>query len=323
MVLGMGLIALSCQKQSEVVLYTSVDEPYIRQLIKRFEIANGVKVVLVTDSEGAKTTGLAERVLAERERPRCDVYWGNEPFHTVRLAEAGVLQAYNSPNAAEIPRQFHGLRFLHPENGVDPVRFPIAEQWAEPSGRFRFVTVGRLVPYKGLSLTLEAIRRSARLRECELIVIGDGPDRQRHEQFVAEHGLQNCVSIRGQLPQAELAAEMRRSQAFVFPSLREFGGGVILEAMACALPSLIVDYGGPAELVSDATGIKLPMRPREELIESLRIAMEDLAANPLRCKAMGEAAANEVRREHLWDAKASKMVAYYSEVIQTNPLPLR
>jgi len=106
MVLGIGLMALSCQKQSEVVLYTSVDEPYIRQLIKRFEIANGVKVVLVTDSEGAKTTGLAERVLAERERPRCDVYWGNEPFHTVRLAEAGVLQAYNSPNAAEIPGQF-------------------------------------------------------------------------------------------------------------------------------------------------------------------------------------------------------------------------
>jgi len=245
------------------------------------------------------------------------------PYHRSTYRHlAGVIAASRS-TAAEIPRHFHGQRFLHPENGVDPVRFPIATQWAEPSGRFRFVTVGRLVPYKGLSLTLEAVRRSAKLRECELIVIGDGPDRQMHEQFVAEHGLQNCVSIRGQLPQPELAEEMRRSQVFVFPSLREFGGGVILEAMACALPSLIVDYGGPAELVSDATGIKLPMRPREELIESLRIAMEDLAANPLRCKAMGEAAANEVRREHLWDAKASKMVAYYSEVIQTNPLPLR
>ncbi|MSR54957.1 MAG: hypothetical protein EXS09_16970 [Gemmataceae bacterium] len=48
--------------------------------------------------------------------------------------------------AAEIPRHFYGLRFLHPENDVDPARFPIATRWAEPSGRFRFVTVGRLVP---------------------------------------------------------------------------------------------------------------------------------------------------------------------------------
>jgi glycosyltransferase involved in cell wall biosynthesis len=136
-----------------------------------------------------------------------------------------------------------------------------------------------------------------------------------HEHFVAEHGLQNCVSLRGQLPQAELASEMRRSQVFVFPSLREFGGGVILEAMACALPSLIVDYGGPAELVSEATGIKLPMRPREELVESLRIAMENLAANPARCKGMGEAAANEVRREHTWTAKAERMMQIYRQIL--------
>ena len=98
-------------------------------------------------------------------------------------------------------------------------------------------------------------------------------------------GLQDCVKFRGQVPQAELAAEMRGSQAFVFPSLREFGGGVILEAMACALPCLIVDYGGPGELVSDETGVKLPMRPREELVESLRIAMEP--CQPIRTTADG------------------------------------
>jgi len=107
---------------------------------------------------------------------------------------------------------------------------------------------------------------------------------------------------------------MRRSQVFVFPSLREFGGGVILEAMACALPCLIVDYGGPGELVSDTTGVKLPMRPREELIESLRIAMERLAADPASCRRMGEEAAAEVRREHTWEAKAARVAEIYQSV---------
>ena len=198
---------------------------------------------------------------------------------------------------------------------MDPARFPIADRWPEPAGRFRFVTAGRLVPYKGLGLTLEAIRRSPALRQCELVVIGDGPDRPAHERFVAEHGLQGCVTFRGQVPQAELAAEMRRSQVFVFPSLREFGGGVVLEAMACALPCLVVDYGGPGELVSDATGIKVPMRPREELVESLRAAMERLAADPAGCRRMGEAAAAEVRREHTWDAKAQRVAVIYREVL--------
>ena len=88
---------------------------------------------------------------------------------------------------------------------------------------------------------------------------------------------------------------MRRSQAFVFPSLREFGGGVVSgsDGLRFALPG--VDYGGPGELVSETTGVRLPMRPREELIESLRRAMERLATNSDICRRMGESAAAEVR----------------------------
>jgi glycosyltransferase involved in cell wall biosynthesis len=237
------------------------------------------------------------------------------PYHRSTYRHLAAVITASRATAGEIPRHFHGQRFHLPENGVDPARFPIAERWPEPTDRFRFVTVGRIVPYKGLSLTLEAIRRSPALQKCELNVIGDGPDRPAHEQFVATHGLQNCVTFRGQMPQSEMAAEMRRSQAFVFPSLREFGGGVILEAMSCALPCLIVDYGGPGELVAATTGIKVPMRPREELVESLRLAMERLATDPDACRRMGEAAAAEVRRDHTWDAKAEKISQIYALVL--------
>jgi iron(III) transport system substrate-binding protein len=55
------------------------------------------------DTESTKTVGLAEQILRERARPRCDVFWNNEVLHTVRLAQAGVLQAYASPEAAQYP----------------------------------------------------------------------------------------------------------------------------------------------------------------------------------------------------------------------------
>ena len=73
-----------------------------------------------------------------------------------------------------------GRRYYMPENGWDPDRIPLSEGWSPPETgeRFQFVTVGRLVPYKGFDLILQATAESAELRRnAELIVIGDGPSR--------------------------------------------------------------------------------------------------------------------------------------------------
>jgi iron(III) transport system substrate-binding protein len=89
-----------------VTLYTSVDQPYAAPIIKDFEQKTGVKVVLVTDAEATKSVGLAERVRAERNNPQCDVFWSNEPFHTINLASESLLQPYESAAAADVPAQF-------------------------------------------------------------------------------------------------------------------------------------------------------------------------------------------------------------------------
>jgi iron(III) transport system substrate-binding protein len=86
-----------------LVLYTSVDEPVARPIIREFERRTGLKVALKTDTEATKSAGLAERLEAEKDKPQADVWWGNEVFHTISLAERGVLVAYESPSAAAIP----------------------------------------------------------------------------------------------------------------------------------------------------------------------------------------------------------------------------
>ena len=89
-----------------LVLYTSVDEPYARPVINEFTKRTGIKVDIQTDTEATKSAGLAARLEAERDNPRADVWWGNEVFHTIRLAEAGVLAPYASPAAANVPAKF-------------------------------------------------------------------------------------------------------------------------------------------------------------------------------------------------------------------------
>jgi glycosyltransferase involved in cell wall biosynthesis len=227
---------------------------------------------------------------------------------------AGVISG-SRHTATEIPATFAGRRFYLPENGVDPKRFPIADRWPEPKGEFTFVTVGRLVPYKGADLIVEAMAASPALRRCKLVIVGDGPARADLEERVRRHGLENNVRIAGWVDQPELAKQLGNAQAFVFPSLREFGGGVVLEALANGLPSVVVDYGGPAELVTPACGMLLPMRPRAELVESVRRAMEALAGDPELCRAMGAAACRRVRDEFTWDVKAGRIAEMYRDTL--------
>lgn len=229
---------------------------------------------------------------------------------------AGVI-AGSRHTATEIPEHFSGREFYIPENGIDPERFELAEGWTAPEQgeRFRFITVGRLVPYKATDMTLEAMRNSETLRQTELRIIGDGPYREELERRVREFGLEDNVTFLGWMDQKEVGRELSSAQAMAFPSLREFGGGVVLEAMASGLPSIIADYGGPAELVTKETGIAIPMQPREGLITDLRTAMESLATNHNRCRTLAENAVHEVRTKYTWDAKAGQMLDFYKALV--------
>ncbi len=239
---------------------------------------------------------------------------------------AGVISG-SRHTATEVPRYFRGRRFYLPENGVDPARFALASAWSEPQGRFRFITVGRLVPYKGVDLTLEAMRRSGALKACELCVVGDGPHRAHLEALTRQYGLEANVQFLGWVDQQRLRQEFARAQAFVFPSLREFGGGVILEAMASGLPAIVVDYGGPGELVTPECGILLPMKPRAGLVPQLQAAMEELAGDAGRCRSLSREACRRVREEFTWSTKAGRIMEMYRQILSrphsdTHPLAI-
>jgi glycosyltransferase involved in cell wall biosynthesis len=227
---------------------------------------------------------------------------------------AGVVSgSYHT--ASEVPSDFQGRRYYLPENAVDPECFPIADAWPEPESRFRFITIGRMVPYKAMDLILEAMAGSPALRGCELVLIGDGPERAPLEAQAAAAGLRDAVRFAGWVDQVALAGALRQAQAFVFPSLREFGGAVVLEAMASGLPAIVVNYGGPGELTTDECGIRLPLAPRAPLVQDLRAAMEALAADPDRCRRLGAAACRRVRQHFTWNVKAARIVEIYHELI--------
>ncbi len=90
----------------EVVVYTALDEMYSKPILDAFEAKTGIHVRALYDTEASKTTGLVARLMAERSRPRADVFWNNEIAQTILLKNADALESYQSPSAASIPESY-------------------------------------------------------------------------------------------------------------------------------------------------------------------------------------------------------------------------
>jgi iron(III) transport system substrate-binding protein len=100
------LVAMSPAVAEEVVVYTSLDQVFSEPVLRAFEEETGIRVRAVYDVEASKTTGLVNRLLAEKPNPRADVFWNSEVGRTLVLKDKGVLTPYRSPSAADIPDQF-------------------------------------------------------------------------------------------------------------------------------------------------------------------------------------------------------------------------
>ncbi|WP_156946440.1 extracellular solute-binding protein [Desulfitibacter alkalitolerans] len=102
------LVTAACQSssQKEVVIYTSVDQIFAEDILKDFEQETGIKVRPVFDVEATKSVGLANRLIAEKDRPQCDVFWSGEFIMTIVLAQEGILEPYASPSASDIPDKY-------------------------------------------------------------------------------------------------------------------------------------------------------------------------------------------------------------------------
>ena len=90
----------------EVVVYTALDRGFSEPILDDFTKQTGIAVRPVYDSESTKTVGLVNRIRAEAQRPRCDVFWNNEILNTLRLKSEGLLQPSQPAEAAHYPARY-------------------------------------------------------------------------------------------------------------------------------------------------------------------------------------------------------------------------
>ncbi len=102
-----SVLFVSCKRDNNrVVVYTSVDQVFSEPVLKEFEKETGIKVEALYDTEEAKSTGVLNRIIAEKDNPRCDVFWSGDPVRVIVLKNRGLTQPYLSPEAKDIPEVF-------------------------------------------------------------------------------------------------------------------------------------------------------------------------------------------------------------------------
>jgi len=102
------LTFISCSKESkdEVTVYTTVDQIFSEPILKDFEKEAGIKVKAIYDTEETKSTGVLNRIIAEKNNPHCDVFWSGDPIRAIVLKNRDISIGYDSPIAKDIPEQF-------------------------------------------------------------------------------------------------------------------------------------------------------------------------------------------------------------------------
>ncbi|MBR5327505.1 MAG: glycosyltransferase [Paludibacteraceae bacterium] len=151
--------------------------------------------------------------------------------------------------------------------------FHYAKQNKTERKTIQLITTGRLIPEKHFDMLIQAIANISSL-PLKLIIIGNGSEKNRLKNLVNELQLENKVQLIGHKSKQEIVALLQKSDIFVLPSQSETFGVAYIEALACGLPIIATDCGGPRDFVNNNNGLLIP-KNNQQAIEQAIIQMSN------------------------------------------------
>lgn len=165
--------------------------------------------------------------------------------------------------------------------GLPPPSLPEPCRQVPRHSDFRVLYVGRLLDWKGIGIALQAIRLARQVRsDIRFTVVGDGPAKAHLARLCRDLQLDDKVEWAGWVAQTQLSNYYLDTDLLLFPSLRDSGGMVVLEALAHGVPVISTDLGGPGLIVNSSCGRAVGTRGRtpEQLAHAMADALLEIVA---------------------------------------------
>lgn len=194
--------------------------------------------------------------------------------------------------------------FFIPENGIaQSLCMPDSRQ-QESGGKLQLIFVGGFVRRKAIYIGLRAAAPLLRKGLAHFTLIGDGPERHDLEELVKSLKVEDAVTFSGWLSNPEVLKRLRAADVVVLPAIREGGGGVVFEGLACGSVPVILDWGGPGDICHAEVGYKVPPSDEEQVISEFEKILTGLEKDRDLLRRLRKRGMEHARECLTWEAKA-------------------
>jgi glycosyltransferase involved in cell wall biosynthesis len=242
------------------------------------------------------------------------------PFARSTYRHAAAIIAASSYTYAELGVHQDRL-FYVPENGLSRSAVSGEPRSSGQSGKLELIFVGALIPYKACDLALRGAAPFLQSGLAHFTILGDGPERTRLEQLANSLGIKDAVTFCGMVSHTEVMQRLRSADVLVFPSVREFGGGVVFEALAVGAVPIVADFGGPGDIVGPEVGCKVSLTNESDVVSQIEKVLAELVHDRGRLERLREQGMSYARECLSWDAKAQVVTGIVDWAVGRGPKP--
>jgi len=243
----------------------------------------------------------------------------HDPFFLIGQRRARAILVCNHESMSRIPHKWVHKAHLYPVSGVSSQDLAHSSPSRTNQREFRVLSAGTLIRVKGFGLAIKTFKKFVDLHPgAHFSIIGSGPEETRLRTLVRREQLQDKVHFLGWKPHHELISEMASHDVFLFPSLRDGGGTVVIEAMAAGMPVICLDTGGPGVHVTPETGLKVAASSPRQAVDDLALALQQLYLDEKLRLNLGTAARERAQQLYLWDRLGERLMEIYQEGLNPN-----
>ena len=204
-----------------------------------------------------------------------------DPLMHLTFSRAVRIACTTEETLHRIPQRYRHKCIVQPTIGVEAVADQCAD--SNPLRPPSFLYIGRLLYWKGIHLILRALAVvKLHAPEVTLKIIGDGPDSGWLRKVANECGVHSIVHWAPWMAHDVILKEYRSHTAFLFPSMHDSGGMVVLEALSAGCPVICLKAGGPGSIITPSCGVAISPdnRSEDEIVHALSDAMLRLIRDP-------------------------------------------
>ncbi len=238
-----------------------------------------------------------------------------DPLATWGPRASTLILCKTEDTVQALPASIRIRAVVAPEIGSPVIDIRNRQERSPASGPFRLLFAGRLLGWKGITLVMQSMKYLIEAGyDVTLDIAGDGPMIKYVQSEIGRLALSERVRVLGMIPRQELLALYGQADLFVFPSLHDSSGNVVLESLSRGLPVICLDLGGPKYYVTPECGVVVSTKgqSRNQVEQGLATAIAGVIDDPGKLRSMS----NEALRQATIQTWAARVTGAYELIEQ-------